>query len=77
MTDIATLASGLSEASVNDIPDAELLRRAVRNARGSYRQIRWSVIADTFGLGSTYSAQLCHKYGVDPHEIVPARRRPR
>lgn len=67
----------LAEASVNEIPDAELLRRAVRNARGSYRQIRWAVISGTFCLGSTFSAELCRRYGVDPHEMVPARRKPR
>lgn len=77
MTQVSGDIAAIAEPSVNDISDTELLGRAVRNARGSYRQVRWSVIADTFALGSTYSAQLCRKYGVDPHEMVPARRKPR
>lgn len=61
------------EQSVNDIPDADLLCRAVRSSkprRGSRKAVRWSVVADRFGLGSTYAAQLCRRFGVDPNEMV-------
>lgn len=58
-------------ADVNDIPDNELIRRAVHNARPRLRSgPRWVGVADVFALGSTYSAQLCRKYGVDPDELV-------
>lgn len=60
------------EQSVNDIPDNELLGRAVRAARGRTGRInpRWVGVADSFGLGSTYSRQLCRRFGVDPDEKV-------
>jgi len=60
-------------ADVNDIPDAELLGRAIRHFRNSNskRAIpRWVAISDLFGLGSTYSAQLCCRFGRDPEEKV-------
>lgn len=60
---------------VNSIPDAELLRRAVgqcrdRLSRKGEKHARWVAVMDTFLLGSSYSRQLCHKYGFDPDEMV-------
>jgi hypothetical protein len=61
----------MSEASVNDIPDAELLGRAVRNARPRYRaHPRWVGVMEVFALGSTYAQQLCRRFGLDPDEKV-------
>ncbi len=62
--------------SVNDIPDNELLGRAVRNCRSrmSGKVQRWIGVSEVFALGSTYSAQLCRRFGVDPAELVGKRR---
>lgn len=62
-------------SSVADIPDEELLRRAVcsardRSARKGYRHWRWVAVMDTFALGSTYAQQLCQRFGLDPDEEV-------
>lgn len=58
--------------SVADIPDADLIRRAIRNARGNKARPvpRWSAVMDTFALGSTYAWQLCKRFGLDPDEMV-------
>lgn len=57
--------------TVADIPDAELLKRAVTNARPRKgRTVRWAVISDAFGLGSTYSIQLCRRFGIDPYQQI-------
>jgi hypothetical protein len=63
------------DPSVADISDAELLRRAVLTARGSYRggklpHPRWEAVRDAFLLGSTYAAQLCRRFGFDPDEMI-------
>lgn len=58
-----------SKRSVADIPDAELLRRVVYSiARNSWRreEFAWAGVQDAFGLGSTYSAQLLRRFGLDP-----------
>lgn len=63
----------MPEPSVNDIPDNELLGRAVRDCRrgrGRGRAPLWSVVSYRFALGSGYSAQLCRRYGLDPEERV-------
>lgn len=55
------------------IPDAELLRRAVRNCRRGNRREKsplWSVVSDRFALGSTFSRQLCRRFELDPDEMV-------
>jgi hypothetical protein len=62
-------------ATVNDIPDEKLLERAVRGARSSIhrkgeKHLRWVAVMDTFGLGSTYSHQLCRRFGLDPDDEV-------
>ena len=57
------------ERSVADIPDAELLRRVVRTLtrpRRGRKEFAWAEIHERFGLGSTYAAQLCRRFGVDP-----------
>ncbi len=66
----------IAEASVNDIADVELLGRAVRGCRARLtgKSPRWVGVSDTFGLGSTYSRQLCRRFGVDPDEMVGRRR---
>lgn len=61
--------------SVSDIADEELLRRAVANARDPrYRKgvlhNRSVGVAHVFCLGSTYSAQLCRRFGLNPDEQV-------
>lgn len=65
----------MRENSVADIPDEELLRRAVDRARAiSIRKgvahSRWTAVMDVFVLGSTYAHQLCRRFGYDPDEMV-------
>lgn len=53
--------------TVADYPDEDLLRRAVCNlAPRARRQPAWARIGDVFALGSTYSKQLCRRFGIDP-----------
>lgn len=62
-----------SEKTVASIPDEELLRRAVTNARSVRSrgyQPRWTAVMDTFGLGSTYAWQLCKRFELNPDEKV-------
>lgn len=61
--------------SVDDIEDDELLRRAVLLARSTrhpkgVKHPRWVAVMSLFSLGSTYSAQLCRRFGLDPDEMV-------
>lgn len=60
--------------TVDMIPDSELLLRAVlsarRTGRKGYKHARWTAVAERFGLGSTFSMQLCRRYGLDPEEMV-------
>lgn len=63
------------KGDVSDISDAELVSRAVRNARShSHRKgashPRWVAVMDIFALGSTHSRQLCERFGLDPDEQV-------
>jgi hypothetical protein len=55
--------------SVADTPDAELLRRVVRSVirkRPRRHEFAWVAVMEAFGLGSTYAAQLCRRFGIDP-----------
>ena len=57
------------ERTVADIPDEELLRRVVLNVtrkRPRRKEFAWSEVMAAFGLGSTYAAQLCRRFGIDP-----------
>ncbi len=57
------------EQTVSDIPDAELLRRVVRSVsrnRPRRQEFAWAAVSNAFGLGSTYSAQLLRRFGLDP-----------
>jgi hypothetical protein len=60
--------------SVDDIVDTELLARAMRSltrfAPRSSGQTANQVVMDIFALGSTYAAQLCRRFGVDPDKRV-------
>lgn len=59
--------------TVASIPDADLVERAVRSAgHRDARGPRWAHVAHAFALGSTFSAQLCVRFGLDPDELVGA-----
>lgn len=67
------LNAAAATGTVADIPDSNLLERAVRSARprrGRGPQPRWVVVAEAFALGSTYSRQLVRRFGLDPDEQV-------
>lgn len=60
---------------IDSIPDAQLLERAVRNARArdhrrGVQHWRWVAVMDAFALGRTYAHQLCRRFGLDPDELV-------
>lgn len=63
------------ELTVNSIADDVLLKRAVTNCRSPrknkrQKHPRWVHVMDVFALGSTFSTQLCSRYGLDPDELV-------
>ncbi len=60
---------------VSDIPDEDLLKRAVSNCRdrtapSGFQHPRWVAVMETFALGSTFSHELCRRFGFDPDELV-------
>ena len=59
---------------VREIAASGLVLRALRNLRPRVACPRWAAVSDGFGLGSTYSQELCRNFGLDPNEqIGPAR----
>jgi hypothetical protein len=59
--------------SVLDIPDNALIYRALCECRRGRKRKRvplWSVVSRIFALGSTFSADLCRRFGFDPDEQV-------
>lgn len=58
--------------TVASIPDDHLLKRAVELARPKTLrgEVRWHVVGKVFGLGSTFSQQLCARYGIDPDALI-------
>lgn len=58
---------------LHELSAMALLERAVRSARPRNSrgwQPRWVAVKDCFALGSTYSTDLCRKFGLDPDELV-------
>lgn len=57
------------DSTVACIADDELLRRVVRHVARSRRRRKgfaWAAVSEAFALGSTFSAQLCRRFGLDP-----------
>lgn len=60
-------------SDVSSIPDEKLLERAVRTARAPRTRgyhYRWVAVSEAFMLGSTFSRQLCRRFGLDPDERI-------
>jgi hypothetical protein len=56
-----------------NITDDDLLRRAITNCRSKNhgrKHYRWVAVMDVFVLGSSYSRELCLRFGFDPDEMV-------
>lgn len=61
------------KGSVYDIADPELIRRAINSVRRPARRggvPLWNAVMGTFGLGSTYAAELCRRFDLDPDQPV-------
>ncbi len=61
--------------TVRSISDEKLLERAVRGSRDpsapdGHNHPRWVAVSKCFALGSTFSHQLCRRFGLDPAEMV-------
>lgn len=58
--------------TVANYPDADLVRRAVSAAvpRHGADVPRWDAVSDAFAMGSTFSRQLCERFGFDPDEVL-------
>jgi hypothetical protein len=55
-----------------EIPDAELVARAIASSRSrSQSKQRWVAVMHIFCLGSTSAQALCKRFGFDPDEEVP------
>lgn len=56
------------ERTAQDIPDSELVRRAVAHAMKAKRvgKPAWASVMEVFVLGSTFAEQLCRRCGFDP-----------
>lgn len=58
-----------------EVSDEVLLARAVRGALDSNKNKgvahpRWVAVKDLFVVGSTYAHLICHRFGMDPDEMV-------
>lgn len=65
----ALKAAPVSEHTIDSISDRELISRVLRNIErrpGRKGLPLWSVVGQAFALGSTFSAQLCRRHGLDP-----------
>lgn len=68
--------AGGRRPTVDSIPDADLVKRAVVGAhQHGPMKARWQHVQDAFGLGSTFAAQLCRRFGLDPDQRVGIARR--
>ena len=58
------------DRSVSEISTADLVKRAVMNARPHRcgEAPRWVAVMDAFALGSTHAYELCRLHGLDPEE---------
>lgn len=65
------------ERTVASISDAQLVERAVRNSHLGLRHGTAArvCVADAFALGSTFAAQLCVRFRIDPDRPLRERKR--
>ena len=65
----------MNENFLHELSLESLLERGVRGARDpdsrkGTKHPRWVAVMETFCLGSTYSKELCQKFGLNPYEEV-------
>ena len=59
-----------------EIDERDLIRQAIRNVKGpskyrsKYGAPRWSLVRDTFCVGSGVATALCREFGFDPEEMI-------
>jgi len=65
-----------TERTVESIPDADLLRRVVKHVarnRPRRQEFAWAAVSEAFALGSTFSMQLCRRFGLNPDTGADAK----
>lgn len=60
------------ELAGHKFDDRDLIRRVMTNMRGPnrYGQMRWVIVKEAFGVGSTVANALCHEFDLDPDEVL-------
>ncbi|QLG96678.1 hypothetical protein HZF02_32695 (plasmid) [Pseudomonas yamanorum] len=49
--------------------ERDLIERVMHNMRPcKRRQLRWILVRDTFGVGSTVAYAMCREFNLDPEE---------
>lgn len=57
----------------HEFDEKSLIRRVILNLecpRGKRNVMRWVLVRDTFGVGSTVANALCHEFDLDPDEVI-------
>jgi len=54
------------ERGVQDIPEQQLVRRAIASLKPTRNFPLWVRVMDTFALGSSYANELCRLHGFNP-----------
>ena len=57
---------------VRQIPNAQLVRRAIASLKPTRNFPLWVKVMDTFALGSTYANELCRIHGFNPDAMKRA-----
>lgn len=73
MTTNETPESSKAELDRSELQD--LVERAVRNAKPRRAGVlvqRWIAVKEVFAVGRTRAEDLCHRYGLDPEEMIPS-----
>jgi len=53
----------------NQIDERDLIAFVMRSMRPCKRpQVRWILVRDTFGVGSTVAYAMCREFNLDPEE---------
>jgi hypothetical protein len=61
----------------HEFAERDLLGRAMRNMQGTSRwgTMRWVLVKEAFGVGSTVAHALCAEFELDPDEELKKGRR--
>lgn len=74
LSELPSISLGILNLGDMRFETIDLVKRVMDNMKrppkGHNQVMRWALVRDTFGVGSTAACAMCHYFGLNPDDVI-------